>query len=168
MDTTAAALQAGVTTATIRTWCRTGVIAAQKAGRRWTVDAASLAHRIAIAAMRRTRKATPMTEPAAALPWDRDHPEAADLNRLVASGITVQQILDALGSDAQGMGRYRPFTGRSRRWLDDRLTDIALRAQDAEDRAQAQRAVNLATPARSTTSSACSPSAAAAATAAAS
>ncbi|HEY5834918.1 hypothetical protein [Streptomyces sp.] len=57
MNTTAAALQANVTTATIRAWCRTGVITAVKAAGRWAIEAASLAHRIAIAAMR-TRKAT--------------------------------------------------------------------------------------------------------------
>src|SRR5690349_11148176 len=60
MNTTAAALQANVTTATIQKWCRTGVITATKAAGRWTIDAASLAHRIAIAAMRRTRKETPV------------------------------------------------------------------------------------------------------------
>lgn len=57
MDTTAAALQANVTTATIRTWCRRGVVTAIKQAGRWTVDASSLAARIVIGAMR-TRKAT--------------------------------------------------------------------------------------------------------------
>ncbi|WNI19234.1 helix-turn-helix domain-containing protein [Actinacidiphila sp. ITFR-21] len=57
MNTTAAALQAGVTTATIRTWCRRGVIAATKTAGRWVIDAASLAHRITIGALK-TRKAT--------------------------------------------------------------------------------------------------------------
>ncbi|WP_329143518.1 helix-turn-helix domain-containing protein [Streptomyces sp. NBC_01456] len=53
MNTTAAALQANVTVATIRTWCRRGVIAATKTAGRWIVSAASLAHRIAIGARRR-------------------------------------------------------------------------------------------------------------------
>jgi hypothetical protein len=57
MNTTAAALQAHVTTATIRAWARRGVIAATKTAGRWIINAASLTHRIAIAAMR-TRKAT--------------------------------------------------------------------------------------------------------------
>jgi hypothetical protein len=61
MNTTTAALQANVTVATIRTWCRNGVIAATKTAGRWVVNAASLAHRIAIAAMR-TRKATRMID----------------------------------------------------------------------------------------------------------
>lgn len=58
--TTAAATQAGVTVDTIRTWCRRNVIAAVKQAGRWVIDAASLAHRIAIGAMR-ARKAKPMT-----------------------------------------------------------------------------------------------------------
>ncbi|MGW0920049.1 hypothetical protein ACWD3J_13665 [Streptomyces sp. NPDC002755] len=56
MTTTAvAAIQADVTVATIRTWCRIGAVAAVKAAGRWIIDTASLAHRIAIGAMR-TRK----------------------------------------------------------------------------------------------------------------
>src|SRR5690349_1689450 len=57
MNTTAAALQANVTTDTIRTWARRGVIAATKNAGRWIIDAASLAHRIAIGALK-ARKAT--------------------------------------------------------------------------------------------------------------
>lgn len=60
MNTTAAALQANVTAATIRAWCRRGVIAATKAAGRWTIDTASLAARIAIGAMR-SRKARTVT-----------------------------------------------------------------------------------------------------------
>lgn len=52
MNTTAAATQAGVTVATIRTWCRAGVIAAAKRAGRWIIDTASLAHRIEIGARR--------------------------------------------------------------------------------------------------------------------
>ncbi|MEU9436620.1 hypothetical protein [Streptomyces sp. NPDC048252] len=51
MNTTAAAIQANVTTDTMRTWCRRGVIAAVKQAGRWIIDTASLAHRIAIGAM---------------------------------------------------------------------------------------------------------------------
>lgn len=146
MNTTAAALQANVTTATIRAWARRGVIAAVKTAGRWVIDTASLAHRIAIAAMR-TRKADAVTEePSPELPWDDDHPEAADLNRLVANGVTAEQVVAALGSDARGMGRYRPFNGQSRRWMDNQLTAIALRTQEAEDQAEARRTAHLATP----------------------
>lgn len=55
--TAAAALEARVTAATVRTWCRAGVVAAVKQAGRWVIDTASLARRIAIGAMR-TRKAT--------------------------------------------------------------------------------------------------------------
>lgn len=48
MNTTAAALQANVTTATIRAWARRGVIAAVKTAGRWIIDAASLTRRITI------------------------------------------------------------------------------------------------------------------------
>lgn len=61
MNTTAAAAEAQVTVATIRTWCRRGVIAAAKTAGRWVIDTVSLARRIAIGAMR-TRKATPVID----------------------------------------------------------------------------------------------------------
>jgi hypothetical protein len=50
MDTRTAAEAANVTTSTIRTWCRHGVVAAVKIGRRWDIDEASLTHRIALSA----------------------------------------------------------------------------------------------------------------------
>ncbi|WP_338683979.1 hypothetical protein QD712_25940 [Streptomyces acidiscabies] len=134
MNTTAAALQANVTVATIRIWCRRGVIAAAKQAGRWIIDTASLAHRIAIGAMR-TRKAA-MTEPAEQYPWDSDHDEAANFSKLVQGGITPEQIVAALGSDAQGMGRYRRLNGRSRRWIDAKLIDIELAAEDTARRAR--------------------------------
>jgi hypothetical protein len=60
--TAAAATQAGVTVATIRGWARHGVIAAAKVAGRWVIDTASLAHRIGIGAMCRTRTETPMID----------------------------------------------------------------------------------------------------------
>ncbi|MBI0293321.1 helix-turn-helix domain-containing protein [Streptomyces sp. PRKS01-29] len=63
MNTTTAAAQAGVTIPTIRTWCRRGVIAAIKTAGRWIVDAASLAHRIAIGAMRTIRQEVAINTP---------------------------------------------------------------------------------------------------------
>ena len=69
ITTAAAASEAHVTVATIRTWCRRGVVAAVKSAGRWLIEAASLAHRIAIGAMR-TRKATkPMIDLAATYTW---------------------------------------------------------------------------------------------------
>ncbi|GHG15265.1 helix-turn-helix domain-containing protein [Streptomyces filamentosus] len=62
MNTTAAATEARVTTATIRIWCRRGVIAATKHAGRWIIDTASLARRIAIGAMKTPiRKAATFT-----------------------------------------------------------------------------------------------------------
>ncbi|MBV2364244.1 helix-turn-helix domain-containing protein [Streptomonospora nanhaiensis] len=55
MDTTTAAQTAGVTVTTIRHWARMGAVAATKAGRRWIIDGASLARRIALG-IRRTAK----------------------------------------------------------------------------------------------------------------
>lgn len=55
-----AARAAGVTVATIRTWCRTGAVTAAKTGGRWHIDSASLTRRLQIGAMRRrTRTAGP-------------------------------------------------------------------------------------------------------------
>lgn len=48
MNTTAAAAQANVTVATIRSWCRRGVVAAAKVAGRWVVEARSLARRITL------------------------------------------------------------------------------------------------------------------------
>lgn len=59
MNTTTAATQAQVTIATIRTWCRKGVVAAVKQAGRWIIDATSLAARIAIGKMK-TRRTKPV------------------------------------------------------------------------------------------------------------
>lgn len=48
MDTATAAQTAGVTTTTIRAWCRRNVIAATKTAGRWIIDAASLAYRVTL------------------------------------------------------------------------------------------------------------------------
>lgn len=48
LNATAAAQAAKVTVATIRTWCRLGVVKAAKVAGRWIVQASSLAHRIHI------------------------------------------------------------------------------------------------------------------------
>ncbi|MFD3336129.1 hypothetical protein ACFWV1_26300 [Streptomyces sp. NPDC058700] len=62
MNTTAAATEARVTVATIRTWCRIGAVAATKTAGRWIIDTASLARRLAIGAMKRpARKPAPLT-----------------------------------------------------------------------------------------------------------
>lgn len=64
MNTTAAATEANVTVATIRSWCRKGVIAATKTAGKWVIDAASLARRLTIGALKRpakARKSVPMS-----------------------------------------------------------------------------------------------------------
>jgi hypothetical protein len=62
MNTTEAAAKANVTVATIRTWCRIGAVTATKAAGRWIIDAASLAARITIGAMKRpTRRPIALT-----------------------------------------------------------------------------------------------------------
>lgn len=48
IDTATAASIAGVSTSTIRTWCRTGAVAATKSGRAWRIDPNSLQRRIAL------------------------------------------------------------------------------------------------------------------------
>lgn len=56
MNTADAAVQADVTPATVRVWCRRGVVAAVKEAGRWVVDAASLARRVAIGAVKAARR----------------------------------------------------------------------------------------------------------------
>lgn len=60
MDTKTAAAEAQVTVATIRTWCARGVITATKLAGRWAINAASLAHRIAIGALKAARTNRPI------------------------------------------------------------------------------------------------------------
>jgi hypothetical protein len=62
MNTAAAAAQANVTAATIRTWCRRNVITAIKQAGRWVIDAASLARRIQIGARRVTQQPTKIND----------------------------------------------------------------------------------------------------------
>lgn len=57
MDATTAARKTKVTVATIRDWCRTGVITATKTAGRWDIDSQSLrAHRRRIRAIRTARQ----------------------------------------------------------------------------------------------------------------
>lgn len=81
MNTTAAAAQANVTTATIRTWCRRNAIAAVKQAGRWIIDAASLAHRIAVGVMR-ARKQTAMLDLSAATIKTRTRPTGETITRV--------------------------------------------------------------------------------------
>lgn len=126
MNTTAAALQAHVTTATIRTWARRGIVAATKTAGRWFIDAASLAHRIAIAAMR-TRKAT-VTQPATPdVPWDDTHPDRALLNRAVKIGVPVSRIIEISSRSEleSGRGLRRREEGAIRMEIEERRAHLA-------------------------------------------
>jgi hypothetical protein len=70
MNTTAAALQANVTAATIRTWCRRGAVTAIKQAGRWIIDNVSLTARITISAWKRpARKETPVINLNARYTW---------------------------------------------------------------------------------------------------
>ena len=60
MNTSAAATEAHVTVATIRTWCRIGAVAAVKQAGRWVIDTASLAARIAIGKMKTCKAPRPV------------------------------------------------------------------------------------------------------------
>ena len=79
--TTQAAQRAGVTVATIRNWARYGAVAAAKTSGRWSIDEASLTHRIALS--RRT--------PAQQLAAFRDTAAAqAKADELIATGALIQ------------------------------------------------------------------------------
>lgn len=81
MDTSAAATEANVTVATIRTWCRRGVITAIKQAGRWIIDTASLAARIAIGAMRARKQATVLDLSAATIKT-RTRPTGETITRI--------------------------------------------------------------------------------------
>ncbi|MDH6130350.1 hypothetical protein [Kitasatospora sp. GP82] len=61
MNTATAAAQAGVTIATIRTWCRRGVITAAKTAGKWAIDAASPAYRINLGKLLRKARTITLT-----------------------------------------------------------------------------------------------------------
>ena len=83
MDTTTAALQAGVTTATIRAWARRGVIAATKVARRWVIEATSLACRITLGKKPATKQVVLSTDTMTAIGgsrWTRNGHDRVYLN----------------------------------------------------------------------------------------
>lgn len=71
MDTTTAALQANVTVATIRTWCRIGAVAAAKQAGKWVIEAASLAKRIALGVRKPAKKVAFTTDTMTAIGGNR-------------------------------------------------------------------------------------------------
>ena len=113
--TTAAAQLAGVTTTTIRTWCRMGAVRASKVARRWVIEATSLAYRISLSTSRTTKETLIDT------PWDTDHPNAALLNEARTAGVTDQQLFDAIGERAvtSGTRTFSRADERKARYLID-------------------------------------------------
>jgi len=107
ITTTAAATQAGVTIATVRTWARHGIIAATKQAGRWVIDTASLAHRIAIGA-RRARKQTAMTQPTPPAPMSRTEFEEA----------AAQLGIKATFKDARCHGEYLAYQATGQLYSD--------------------------------------------------
>ncbi|MDX3232565.1 hypothetical protein [Streptomyces sp. ME19-01-6] len=106
MNTTAAAVEASVTVETIRTWCRNGVITATKTAGRRVIDAASLARRVAIGAMRaRTETPTPQEPPATHRQVDYamnllSNLAASDFGLEFYDGPTTRPEIAALSKDA--------------------------------------------------------------------
>jgi len=98
MNTTAAAIEAQVTVATIRTWCRNGVIAATKTAGRWIISAASLTHRIAIGAMKRPARpeATTMLDLTAVTIKPRTRPTGETITRVTGFSPLLADKLNAI------------------------------------------------------------------------
>lgn len=112
--TTAAAAQANVTVATIRTWCRRNVIAAIKQAGRWVIDTASLAHRIAIG-QRKIRVTQPPIHLTSRTTIVPGHPGAVGpVNVLRAAYETGQQVT----LDGKFAGE-RVYLGHSRQTYGD-------------------------------------------------
>jgi hypothetical protein len=95
MNTTAAAIQANVTTATIRTWCRRGIIAAVKQAGRWIIDTASLAHRLTIGAMRSRKKAAVLDLSTATIKT-RTRPSGETITRVTILSALLADKLDRI------------------------------------------------------------------------
>lgn len=95
MNTTTAALEAQVTVATIRTWCRAGVVAAVKQAGRWIISAASLARRIAIGAMR-VRKQANVLDLTAVTIRTRKRPTGETLTRVSGYSALLTAKLDTI------------------------------------------------------------------------
>lgn len=118
MNTTTAAQKAGVTTPTVRTWCRMGAVKATKISGRWNINAASLTRRISLG----------IKETTVTTPWPADHPDAALLDEARAAGVTEQQLFDTIGERTVTSG-VRAFSRanerRTRALIDEARTRTA-------------------------------------------
>ncbi|SFD14617.1 hypothetical protein [Streptomyces aidingensis] len=139
MDTATAAQTTGRTVATIRNWCRTGVVAATKTAGRWDIDATSLRTRVLIEQRRHfaRRTHTPtwrITHTCGHDTWLRWHAlpgattrpcftcshKADTIQRMARENTTRQHL-------AQRYGHGRPATARQL----DYLRSLARRAADS-------------------------------------
>lgn len=110
LDTAAAAEQARVSVATIRTWCRRGVITATKEAGRWIIDADSLAARIANGKMQRpapARKIVYSVETMTAIGgrrWQKNGMDRVYLDWAAFAGIEVTRFNTGSISSASYQG----------------------------------------------------------------
>ncbi|MEW2635587.1 hypothetical protein AB0903_29110 [Streptomyces sp. NPDC048389] len=114
MNTTTAAIQAHVTVATIRTWCRNGIIAATKTAGRWIISAASLAHRIAIGAMKRParQETRPVLDLTAVTIKSRTRPTGETITRVSGYSALLTDKLNAI-ADAGDRAHAREVLNRT-------------------------------------------------------
>ncbi|WP_107055767.1 helix-turn-helix domain-containing protein [Streptomyces sp. NRRL F-5135] len=110
MNTTAAAREAHVSVATVRGWCRRGVIAATKTAGRWIIDAASLAARIAIGAMKRPARPAVLTADTMVAiggrRWQKNGMDRVYLNNWTEfSGLDVDYYRSGNVASAEFLGR---------------------------------------------------------------
>jgi hypothetical protein len=111
-STTTAAQAANVTVATVRSWCRAGVLSAAKISGRWVIDAGSLAARIQIGldieVARIARKAGQIAKLADLTPYKNQKAAAEKVLQLLEDGAIVPTsrtgLYSAISSD--GTGRY--------------------------------------------------------------
>jgi predicted site-specific integrase-resolvase len=111
-STATAAQAAQVSTATIRSWCRTGVVSATKTAGRWTINASSLNARIQIGldieTARITRKASTIAALADLSPYKNQKAAAEKVLALLEDGAIVPTsrtgLYQAISSD--GTDKY--------------------------------------------------------------
>lgn len=96
LTSTAAATQAGVTVATIRSWCRRGTVTATKAAGRWVINASSLARRITIGTWRNSVAPSPTPTPGTMAARGRDYVAAWPTGITRKHNLGCEHIAEAL------------------------------------------------------------------------
>ncbi|WP_031171589.1 hypothetical protein [Streptosporangium roseum] len=129
MDTTAAATQASVTVATIRTWCRIGAVAAAKVAGRWVIEAASLAYRITLGAKKTAKPVVFSTETMTAIGgnrWTKNGNDRVYLNDWAGfAGLEVSRYNSGnissasyQGEDVSNSQAYKLLSSIDKVWFD--------------------------------------------------